>query len=886
VSTGSGCLLNLVYKPAAVGAGTLTLDYSFIDNGGAVQKATATINYVATTNNNVLATAAPAGQITAMVGHGSQAVAVTFTTDDGNPASALTLITDLATLPTGWAGTGTSFTCASVSTGNGCQLPLTYTPPAIASGTLSLNYSYKDNSGDAKVGTLALSYVGTNSDNVVGTVAPSGQVVSVLGSGTQAVTVTFTTDDGNAATAMSLTSPLSALPGGWTSSASGLTCATVSTGNGCQFPLSFAPVTVGSGTVALTYSYTDVGGHAKTGTVNIPYAGTVHDNVVGTTSPSGQINAVVGGGTQTVLLTFNTDDGNLASGFSITTNLSGLPAGWSSSAHTLTCTQASSGNTCQLTLTYAPTAAASGTLTVQYSYVDNAGAAKTGVVSIPYAATVHDNVVGTASPSGQIVGAIGDAAHPVNVTFTTDDGNPATALSVTSATLSTLPLGWSASAGSLTCSSVSTGAGCQLGLTFTPAATATGTLSLPYAYTDNAGTSKNGNVSIAYASTSHNSVVGAISPAGVIRVRIGDSQQFPVTFTTNDGNTASGFSITSDLATLPAGWSGSGTGFTCSAVNVGTLCVLPLTYAPIVNGSGTLTINYSYTDSAFTAKTGSVSFPYSNPNVYAISSPGVYQCPILADGTLGSCVITGNTLYGSYSTDAFNGDYVYSPESFGSTHGVSICHVEINGTFTACADSGITSFPSPNAAWAYGGYVYVTDYGTDVQVCMVGVSGALTGCAPTATAVGTAAFALTVGPQFAYVITEGTPGAFVCTVSSSDGTLTGCVSTGGNAMNQASSIRVEGVHSYAAGSGGHTIVICTLSGTDGSMSGCTTNNVGLSGISDIAVYHTDAFIVAAGGNSHNAIFHCTLNESTGVISNCVAAGGGLSNWNGYSVVIE
>jgi len=38
-------------------------------------------------------------------------------------------------------------------------------------------------------------------------------------------------------------------------------------------------------------------------------------------------------------------------------------------------------------LTYAPTAAAGGTLTFGFGYVNSAGAAKTGTVSIPYTAT-------------------------------------------------------------------------------------------------------------------------------------------------------------------------------------------------------------------------------------------------------------------------------------------------------------------------------------------------------------------------------------------------------------------------------------------------------------------------------------------------------------------
>ncbi len=80
-------------------------------------------------------------QINAMVGGGAQAVTVTFDTDDGNPASALSLTTDLATLPAGWSSTDHSFSCASVSSGNGCQLPLSYVPAAVGSGTLTLNFS-------------------------------------------------------------------------------------------------------------------------------------------------------------------------------------------------------------------------------------------------------------------------------------------------------------------------------------------------------------------------------------------------------------------------------------------------------------------------------------------------------------------------------------------------------------------------------------------------------------------------------------------------------------------------------------------------------------------------------------------------------------------------
>ena len=53
-----------------------------------------------------------------------------FTTDDGNAATQLTLATDLSALPAGWSSSASSFSCAIVSTGNGCQLLLNFAPTA------------------------------------------------------------------------------------------------------------------------------------------------------------------------------------------------------------------------------------------------------------------------------------------------------------------------------------------------------------------------------------------------------------------------------------------------------------------------------------------------------------------------------------------------------------------------------------------------------------------------------------------------------------------------------------------------------------------------------------------------------------------------------------
>ena len=123
----------------------------------------------------------------------------------------------------------------------------------------------------------------------------------------------------------------------------------------------------------------------KSGSVDIAYRATTDDNVVGT--PSQNPAAVYTGGSINVTVTFATDDGNLASSLLVTSGLSTLPAGWSG-ASSFMCASVSTGNGCQLNLTYAPTALASGTLSLTYSYIDNSGTPKTGTVNIPYAATI------------------------------------------------------------------------------------------------------------------------------------------------------------------------------------------------------------------------------------------------------------------------------------------------------------------------------------------------------------------------------------------------------------------------------------------------------------------------------------------------------------------
>jgi hypothetical protein len=296
----------------------------------------------------------------------------------------LYLNSDLSALPPGWSSAAKSFACASVSTGNGCQLHLTYAPTALTKGTLSLDYAYTDAASTPKTGSLNVAYAATTNDNAVATPTPTGQINAVAPSGTQAVSVTFTTDDGRPATALQLTGGLSTLPAGWSSPATSFSCSGFSSGSGCQLPLTYAPAVTGSGTLALNYTYISNAGRTKSGSVDIAYFATTDDNIVWTPNPASL--AVSAGSSTPVTITFTTDDSNIASGFSVTSGLSTLPSGWSSTSSSFGCSTVSTGSGCQLSLTYAPTTPGGGTLSFTYAYNDNTGTAKTGSVSIAYTA--------------------------------------------------------------------------------------------------------------------------------------------------------------------------------------------------------------------------------------------------------------------------------------------------------------------------------------------------------------------------------------------------------------------------------------------------------------------------------------------------------------------
>jgi hypothetical protein len=359
------------------------LNYAYDDDTGVAQTGTLDLPYEATTNDNVTATPAPTGQINAVVGGGTQPVTVVFTTDDGRLATDLQVTSGLATLPAGWTGSVNPFACTTLSSGNGCQLTLNFSPLAAASGTVTLNYSYKNNANQTKAGTLAIPYRALTNDTIAGTPSPSASLAVVSGTSTP-VTVSFATDDGYPASGLTITSGLSALPAGWTSSATTFSCATVSDGTVCQLPLKFAPTAVGSGTLTLGFSYTNDALNPMTGTVSIMYRANSDDTVGATVSPSPAVASVSAGVPVGVTVTFVTSDGAPAGPLSLTGS---LPTGWTN-AGSPSCTTVSNGTVCQIDLSYLPTmATGNGSFPLNYTYTNNAGTSgETGTATVNYTA--------------------------------------------------------------------------------------------------------------------------------------------------------------------------------------------------------------------------------------------------------------------------------------------------------------------------------------------------------------------------------------------------------------------------------------------------------------------------------------------------------------------
>lgn len=342
-------------------------------------------------HNSIVAT--PQSSLVSVQVGKKQTVAVTFTSSDGSSIKGFGLTN--TTLPAGWTGPS-PFGCASVNSGSSCVLNLVYAPTAFETGkSVTLNYIYVDNSGtpvtNAQAGasiSTSFGYQATTDDNVVSVVAPAGQIVATTNTGSQPFTVSFATDDGHPASSLVITP--AGLPADMTPpSPEG--CDTVSAGAPCALTYLYQPVMPESGTVTFDYSYLDNSGTSKSGSLNVAYAASANNHITNSVSPSANPLAVPTGTSQTVVVTFTTDDGYPAANLATVGDLSALGvswSGWSTTGSSFSCTAIDGGTGCQMTLTYSPTLLNdTGTLQIPFNYTNNAGVSCSGTLNIIYRAS-------------------------------------------------------------------------------------------------------------------------------------------------------------------------------------------------------------------------------------------------------------------------------------------------------------------------------------------------------------------------------------------------------------------------------------------------------------------------------------------------------------------
>jgi hypothetical protein len=82
-----------------------------------------------------------------------------------------------------------------------------------------LNYGYTDDTGASRTGSVQIPYSNTGANTVAATASPAGQITAAIKGGSQAVAITFDTDDGKAASNLFVTTALGKLPAGWSSAA-------------------------------------------------------------------------------------------------------------------------------------------------------------------------------------------------------------------------------------------------------------------------------------------------------------------------------------------------------------------------------------------------------------------------------------------------------------------------------------------------------------------------------------------------------------------------------------------------------------------------------------------------------------------------------------------
>jgi hypothetical protein len=630
--------------------------------------------------------------------------------------------------------------------------------------------------------------------------------------------------------------------------------------------------------------------------------------IVTSFSEPGQLQ-LYAGQEKSLTLGFTTSDGVAASKFVLSPPQAGLPAGWSMPGADARCARVAAAGACEAKLSYAPAAAAPlSTLTLPYIYQDSAGKPGTGSVTITYSALAANAAVATVSPAGPVRGVTGTAAS-VALTFTTNDGSAASGLHMDS-DLSSLPAGWTSASPGLDCARFSTGDGCKLALTYAPVATTlTATLELRYHYTDSSGKAQAATTAISYSAAAPNTVTASASPAGRILVKPGSSQDIVLSFLPSDGVAAGAVRMTSDLKSLPAGWSVKASTLPCAQAGAEGTCKLTLAYAPDdKQPAGRLNLEYAYANAVGENLAGKASLDYASHDyrayvadiggvVNGVEVGGVRQCELDGAGLLTGCVkAEGTWPVRGTSNIVVSGSHAYVTSVFGGKP-IVLCDIAADGALVNCAGaSPVFEQASHLVINDSGAYVLArSEYSFQRIIhCTVAPDGKIpaSGCQKITGGYFPHLFpaAMTNVGTMVYVAGEdletGEGLGLQCPSLSLEGSCTlvprfpahppvqsmstGQARDGGHLY---LALAVTGVSPYPPG-----ISKCDLN-VDGSIKGCGPalvppglDSVGLTLVTDIKIVGSNAYLVAGNEVLERQVYLCPLNPDNGDFLKCGSAG--------------
>lgn len=690
-------------------------------------------------NHNNAVVQASAEPVLAAIGS-SRTVELSFDSDDGAALDDLAL--DAAALPPGWSLASRPAGCAQAGDGADCRVRLRYAPQAAASGTLALDYRYRDASGAARHGRYALAYAATRHNTLQTALSPAHGVPATVGS-RNAVLIRFATDRGSA-TELDLGDSLQHLPAGFSADARSFGCARVDAGTGCTLALVYAPRAIADGKVRLAYRWRDESGEQRSGSVSFGYTATSH-NRVRTTASSGSSFSTAVGATRDIDIAFTTSDGAPATELAVATALDTLPGEFASATASFRCARAGAGAPCTLRLTHAPTQAATGTLTLAYAYRDNSGTRRTGRLRLAYEAAGHNNVVASLPPALRVkVG----ATQTATLAFAPDrDG--ASDFEVTT-DLNALPPGWSSAQPSLRCTSLPSS--CALALSYAPAASGASSVTIDYRYTDADGHPGSGSATLAatgylewlYVSTpgaqsvqrcrwSETGTLADCADAllGIdfgIGVFAHGSHALAIDYAghqarrctvASDGTLSACTAVGDDLGgdVIGAALRGDDLYLANPIDNTIRHCRLDADSAP---GSCSVAANLGVDPLGLAVREGAL-------YVASYNAGAVLRCPIGADGALGACASLASV--GGASGIAFWRDTAYV--STISWNGIYQCHVAADGSFDACQWAAAPFFYAISIAAQPGSLLLSNFAGSSVASCELGADGSIGACQAT-----------------------------------------------------------------------------------------------------------------------------------------------------------